>query len=120
VGISIYNHVDDAYAQWGAADLVIDYMRDHNGRWPKNWDALKPYFERNNGRVSGWSYSTFQDNVRIDFAADASKLRQLSIESASVPFDVIHATSIWGTQFGRGPNEMLYQYFRDVPPQDGI
>jgi hypothetical protein len=26
--------IDDAYAKWGAADMVIDYMRAHEGRWP--------------------------------------------------------------------------------------
>jgi hypothetical protein len=26
-GVNIYNGIDDAYAQWGAVDMVIDYMR---------------------------------------------------------------------------------------------
>ena len=48
-GVNVYDHIDDAYAQWGAADMVIDYMRDHGGAWPPNWDALEPYFPATTG-----------------------------------------------------------------------
>jgi hypothetical protein len=30
-GVNFYNHIDDAYAQWGVAEMVIDFMRDHDG-----------------------------------------------------------------------------------------
>jgi hypothetical protein len=33
---------DDAYALWGAGDMVVKYMEDHGGRWPKGWGDLKP------------------------------------------------------------------------------
>jgi hypothetical protein len=115
VGVSIYNGIDDAYAQWGAADMVIDYMRGNDGKWPPNWEALRPHFEKNNGRVSGWSFGDFQTHVFIDFDANPERLRTLALKSDpnTVPFDVIHATSIWGSQMGDGPNAMLARYFRD-------
>lgn len=112
-GVNLYNGIDDAYAQWGAADMVINYLRAHDGKWPTDWDSLSPYFDKNNGRVGGWTYDRFQSHVFIDFSADAEHLRKLSEKSDSVPFDVIHATSIWGSQFDGGPNEMLYLYFRE-------
>ncbi len=112
-GVNIYNGIDDAYAQRGAADMVIAHMRDHDGQWPTDWESLSPYFDRNNGRVGGWTYDQFQSHVFIDFSADAELLRRLSEESDSVPFDVIHATSVWGSQFEGGPNEMLYLHFRE-------
>src|SRR5689334_21253927 len=111
--INIYNHIDDAYAQWGAADMVIDYMMDHHGVWPKNWTSVQTYFDKNNGRVGGWSFANFRSHVYIDFDADPNQLSRLSRVSDSVPFDVIHATSIWGSQFDDGPNETLYHYFRN-------
>ena len=111
---NLFQHVDDAYAQWGAADMVMHYMDDHGGEWPRDWESLAPYFERNNGRVSGWTFEVFQSRVFIDFGADPRHLRRLSQASSDVPFDVIHATSIWASQFDGGPNEMLYQWFRDV------
>ncbi len=113
VAVNVYNHTDDAYAQWGAANMVIDYMRDHDGDWPPDWDSLARYFAMNNGRVSGWSYADFQSNVFIDFSADADSLRKLAIESDAIQFDVIHATSVWGQQFEDGPNGMLYRYLRN-------
>ena len=96
----------------GHVDIVIDYMRDNNGKWPPNWESLRGYFEKGGGRVGGWSFAQFQSHVYINFDADGEHLHKLSLESDSVPFDVIHATSIWGSQMGDGPNAMLYRYFR--------
>lgn len=118
-GVNIYNHIDDAYAQWGAADMVIDYMNDHSGQWPPDWDSLSPYFALNNGRVGGWSYSQFQSHVYIDFNANAESLRERAADSSTVPFDVIHARSVWGPQFDEGPNDMLYHYFREEGGRGG-
>jgi hypothetical protein len=113
VAVNVYNHIDDAYAQWGAADMVVQYMVDHNDEWPKSWSLLQTYFDKNNGHVGGWSFAQFQSRVFIDFDADSAQLRRLSFESGSVPFDVIHAVSIWGAQLGGGPNEIIYRYFRN-------
>lgn len=111
-GFTIYDGIDDAYAQWGAADMVIDYMREHDGRWPPDWEALSPYFDKSNGRTGGWTFAQFQSRIFIDFSADAERLRRLSRESDSAPFNVIHATSFWDTRFGDGPNAMLHSYFK--------
>jgi len=118
-GLKIYEGIDDAYAQWGAADMVVSYMRDHNGTWPPDWHSLKPYFDRSHGRVAGCSYEQFQSRVFIDFGADADHLRKLSSDSDIVPFDVIHATSFWGAQMGDGPNAMLHGYFREYEQLNG-
>jgi hypothetical protein len=45
--------VDDAYALWGAAEMVVEYLDTHDGRWPKGWDDLRPYFDAGAGRVGG-------------------------------------------------------------------
>jgi len=110
--------LDDAYAQWGAADMVIDYLRDHHGDWPRDWAALEPYFARNGGRVSGWSYAKFQRRIHIDFAADPICLRAQSLTTGSdnAPFDVIGARWPWAPQMGDGPNAMLRTYFLDPGP----
>jgi hypothetical protein len=106
--------IDDAYAEWGAADMVIDCMRAHDGRWPSGWQALRPLFEAGGGRVGGWSFQQYQSRVFIDFNADVDDLRRLSTQSSSVPFDVIHGR--WTClHWGGGPNEILYRYFREMP-----
>ncbi|MCA9048067.1 MAG: hypothetical protein KDA89_05030 [Planctomycetaceae bacterium] len=112
VGLNICNGIDDAYAQWGAAEMVIEYMEDHGGKWPADWNSLRPYFDEGHGHVGGWSYEYFQSRIFIDFTANAERLKRLSTASDSVPFDVIHANSIWGAEFEVGPNEMVYLYFQ--------
>ena len=104
--------VDDGYAQRGAAEMVIDYMEAHDGNWPRDWEALRPNFEAGGGRVGGWSFEQFQKSVVIHFDADARVLRQKSIDSGTVPFNVIHARSAFALEIGDGPNTLLHRYFR--------
>ncbi len=110
VGLTM-KRLDDAYAQWGAADMIIDYMNEHDGRWPANWHDLRPYFDAGGSRVSGWSFEKFQQHVWIDFSADSNKLRQLSQNSEQPPFNVVSSTSVFGSQFDDGPNGMLHRHF---------
>lgn len=105
-------HIDDAYAEWGAAEMLIDYMHDHDGEWPANWEYLEPYFGNSNGRVNGDSFQRFQSRVYVDFQANSEDLRKLAIESDSIPFDVVHATSVWASRMDDGPNGILYRHFR--------
>jgi hypothetical protein len=52
VFVNINWGIDDAYAKWGAADLVIDYMRTtHDGRWPRDWEAIGPLYGGKGGRL---------------------------------------------------------------------
>jgi len=114
--------IDDACAQSRAADMVIDYMRDHNGEWPPDWKAIEPYFAESNGRVGGWTFDRFTSHVHIDFGADENDLRAASVHSDSVPFDVIHATCVWGSQFEGGPNEIHGRFLdrESVAGRDGF
>jgi hypothetical protein len=126
-GVNLYLGMDDAYAQWGATDMVIDYMEAHSGQWPPDWKSLEPAFDAGGGRVGGWSFAEYKSRVYIDFHADSARLRSLAIRSDSVPFDVIHARWTWGVYFDRGPNAAIYGYFRQKagmiearPPQPQI
>jgi hypothetical protein len=104
--------IDDAYAQWAAVDMVIAYMDAHGGKWPPNWEALRSNFEANTGRVGSWSFEEFQLRVLIDFGANADDLRRQAIASETVPFNVIHARSMFAAVMGHGPNADLHRYFR--------
>lgn len=112
VAVNLSYGIDDAYAQWGASDMVIDYLEDHDGQWPPSWEALRPYFDAGGSRVGGWSYAKYQQRVYIDFSADADALRKQAIASDNVPFDVIHANWSFGCMMGDGPNADLHYYFR--------
>tara|TARA_A100001391_G_scaffold186097_1_gene155065 strand:+ start:340 stop:813 length:474 start_codon:yes stop_codon:yes gene_type:complete len=114
--IASLNRLDDAYAQWGAADMLVDYMSDHDGDWPSQWTDLKPYFDAGGGRVSGWDFNRFTEHVWIDFTANADDLRAASASSDSAPFDVVGSTSIFGPCFGDGPDGMLHRHFNPDAP----
>jgi hypothetical protein len=106
--------VGDAYALWGAGEMVVDHMKDHNGRWPKGWDDLKPYYDAGGGRVAGWSFDEFQRHVTIRWDVDTRDLETAAKASPVPTFRVIAARQ-WaaGTIGGHEPNEFLHRYFRE-------
>lgn len=113
--VSTSDGIDDAYAMLGAADMVIVYMEDHDGQWPRGWDDLRPQFEISNGNVPGWSYSKFQDRIVIDFGVDVDDLERRSLQSASADFRVIRPRRDSGVRMGADPNQMLCDCFRRKP-----
>ncbi len=106
--------VDDAYALWGAGDMVVEYMEDHDGRWPKGWDDLRPYFDAGGGRVGGWSFDEYQRHVTIRWDVDPGALKAAAKASRGPTFRVIAAREwLAGTMGGHEPNEILYRYFSE-------
>jgi hypothetical protein len=110
------NWVDDAYVLWGAADMVVDYMNDHDGQWPGRWDDLKPYFEAGHGRVGGWSFEEYQRHVEIKWDVDPVALETETRANSRPTFRVIVPRErLAGSMGGQEPNEILYRYFRERP-----
>jgi hypothetical protein len=105
--------VDDAYALWGAGEMVVHYMKDHDGRWPKGWDDLGPYFDAGSGRVGGWSFEEYQRHVTIRWDVDPVALEAAAKANPGPTFRVITAREwLAGSIGGHEPNEILYRYFR--------
>jgi hypothetical protein len=105
--------VDDAYALWGSGDMVVNHMEDHEGRWPRGWDDLRPYFDAGGGRVGGWSFDEYQRRVAIKWDVDPAALKAAARKSAVPTFRVITPRDgLGGTIGGHEPNDMLYRYFR--------
>ena len=105
--------IDNAYAQWGAGEMVVDYMKGHEGRWPKGWEDLRPAFEAGGGRVGGWSFEKYQSRIAIDWSADPSALEAASARSDGPPFDVIHPADGIDAKIGsNGANEILHRYLK--------
>ena len=109
--IPLDDDIDDGYALWGAAEMVIDYMKTHDGNWPRSWDDLRPQFNVNNGCVGGWSFSRFQERIAIDFNADPDQLYRKSVELPRAPFRVIWPKRDSGVRIGDDANQMLCDYF---------
>ncbi len=102
----------DNYAQCDAADMIIDHMETHGGIWPRNWDALKPWFESNGGRT-GWRFERYASRIFIDFNADVDELRTAALSSDNPTFDVVHAKYMFGL-VDIGPNSIIHSYFRGL------
>ncbi len=111
--VTTVTQIDDAYAQLGAAEMVMDYLGDNEGSWPSGWEDLRPYFEEHNGMVTGWSYEKYQQHIYIDFAADPVELRQQARSPEQATFDVIHAKGFLAPHFDPGPNAMLHGYLKN-------
>src|SRR5262245_59844048 len=107
-------HISDAYAQWGAAEMVLDFMRKHDGNWPRSWEDLRPSFEASGGRVRGWSFAEFRDRIWIDFNASPESLSLAPNRSGAPSFDVIHPTDATRVQIqGMDANNIVLRYLRE-------
>lgn len=107
-----FDWLDDAYALWGAGEMVVSYMKDHDDRWPRGWDDLKPYFDASQGRV-GWSFETYQQHVAIQWDVNVAALERTAKSNPRPTFRVITAIApLAGTFEGHEPNEILFHYLR--------
>ncbi len=104
--------IDNAYAQWGAADMVIGYMEKHDGQWPRSWEELRPAFDAGGGRVGGWSFEKYCSRVWIDWDADPKTLEAAAIRCDKPCFDVIHPADRIDVRIGGGSNAILHAYFK--------
>ena len=56
-----------AYFEWGTVDIIRNYMKNHDGKVPKSWDDLAPYYKRE-GHVHGSSsFSELKETFKINF-----------------------------------------------------
>jgi hypothetical protein len=66
-----------------ATSLVEDFVRQHNGRWPRSWRELEFFADEHADR--NWPISTIRNAVSIDFAAEPAILaRQSPIEFTAI------------------------------------
>jgi hypothetical protein len=112
------NWIDDSYALWGAGEMVVRYMEDHEGHWPRGWADLKPYFDSGGGRVGSWSFAKYQQRVVIRWHVDPARLENEAKSSPRPTFRVISASGLFPGRIGENdPNEILYRYLRQKPGQ---
>jgi hypothetical protein len=114
-----FDWLDDAYAQWGAGDMVVRYMEEHDGRWLRGWNDLRPYFDVGGGRVGGWSFEQYQQHIVIQWDVDPAVLEAMARANPRPAFRVISARWPAGTIGGNEPNEILHRYFRNKSSRPG-
>lgn len=104
-------NVEDCYAQWGAAEVVISF-HDKHGRFPGDWSELELSFERGGApHAIGLSFEQLREKAQIDF--DRLHLLEETFEREDDIPEVITATSGRQVHYsGAEPNELVFQYFR--------
>jgi hypothetical protein len=113
--------LQDAYAKWDAATLVIEFMDTHDGRWPRGWEDLRGTYSELQQRTghrymhTALTFDEFRSRVGIDFQADPAKLAMMPENREDAPFRVIWAasgnTTTWS---GAEPNQIVLEYLRGV------
>ncbi|QNN22392.1 hypothetical protein HED60_08930 [Planctomycetales bacterium ZRK34] len=123
-GVYLYRQIsqliNNAYAKWHVAALVIDHMKVNNDAWPTGWDDLRDDFDR---RVTqsgqSWSFDTLRERVVIDWTVDPEKLAHVEVIDDQQPFNVIRARhGIDSSWEGAEPNRMILDYLRQRSPKE--
>jgi hypothetical protein len=104
--------IQDCYAQWRMADMLIDYMERSGGAWPRNWEDLREPYETCSGRSGRhWSFDELQKRIGVRFDANLAQLAKASNSGDKPPFQVVYLRN--GEQHywsGHEPNSMILQY----------
>src|SRR6187549_1193502 len=61
--------IHDAYCIDRASAMVIQFMDDNDGNYPRSWNDLRPSLEKLRGHDNSFSFEEIQLRVEIDFAA---------------------------------------------------
>jgi hypothetical protein len=102
----------DAYACWDIGDVVVDYMSKHGGRWPSEWEDLRPSYNAlalTDGRMrGGLTFDDLRNRIEINWSASPE-----GALSRHVAFKAIVVKSGNGTRWaGAEPNDMVIDYLR--------
>ena len=113
-------HVQEAYAAWDCATLVIEYIATHDGRWPQSWEDLSTAIataekhDRHLYELTGNNYTEITKLVKIDWTADVSKLTRTELKEGELPFKVITCPD--GSRFPvvwEEPNTLIWEYLQE-------
>src|SRR6478672_4920247 len=90
VGLAVYalkaqaRMVRNAYCLDWASAAVVQYMEDHEGRYPRNWDQLKEAFDKVTSADHSFSFEEVQSRVSVDFSVDPTMAPDASFRFVTV------------------------------------
>jgi len=110
----ITDWMGDAYDSMQVGYLIVDYMDDNNGSWPRSWEELRPYHERRyspDGREM--HFTQLQERVEVDWSADPNALLRCS-QDRDPPFEVVRCKSgrRCGPTYQHEPNRVILEYLK--------
>jgi hypothetical protein len=114
--IRTVQHIPQAYAAWDTGTLLVEYMKQHEDRWPTSWDDPLTVLDTESGRkirlhgaqAGDVQFATFlREKVAIDWSFDPQRSDQPNpvTPPGRGPFPVV-----WQ---GADPNEIIRMYLKD-------
>ena len=105
--------VPNAYAMEWVGSMVVEYLDQNDGRWPRSWDDLHPIYEQHVAAVGQpWTFEDMKSRVRVRWDVDVDWIRQLP----APPDDLIvlrdGGDEHWS---GHEPNTMVHAYLTEPP-----
>lgn len=114
--VSRLNHANrvaqTAYAQWWAADMVINHLRENPEHWPSGWEDLSDDYDTCVSRSGQpWTFDEIKSRVLIDWEVDLKTFFNEANNGnvAKVIQAKDKSSSHWK---GREPNKMVFQYLK--------
>ena len=104
----------DGYSQHIVVCLLIEFMEENEGKWPENWNSLKPFYERDSKLRSG-SFDELKERIFVDFGADVQRMREESLANDHPALRVVFAKYTSGFHPFSEPNSAIREYLRKSP-----
>ena len=109
---------DNAYAMWGAGDLVVEHLKRTTNAWPKSWTDLEHTYrllEREHAHSVHSTLEEMRSRIQIDWTADVSDLVRTPFTNSVRPFAVIRLLNGKRTHYrGTEPNAAVWEYLQTV------
>ena len=110
------NAPGNAYATWGIGDVIIEYMDENEGRWPKNWEELDSFLQTTSNQTTmGGSIADLRRRIVIDFEFEPTTMaREIGIHDDKPNFRPIRLRTGGGVHFkGLEPNQRIFDYLKN-------
>jgi hypothetical protein len=107
--------VMDSYRVWGTGDMLVEYMKQNNGQWPKEWSDVQEFMANNSFQHAGMSsFAEVRRHIEIDFSFDpASVDTTIDFDESEPSFRAVWLRNGKTTRYeGTGPNEIIFRYLK--------
>ena len=72
---SVEPRLRDPFREMGTGELLVDFMKANNQRWPSDWAELEAFYERSTKSYSAIeNFSDIRNYIEIDFSFDPASL----------------------------------------------
>lgn len=116
---SVTRAVENAYAVWNVADLIVDHMRANDDQWPRGWSDLADACRaRHPTDDVDRMMDHYHERVEVDFSADPRALKAAPFDPATQqrPFDVVRHRHPPHSYYSE-PNVIIWSYLNGPEPR---